>query len=207
MTIAALFVDPRGAYSGLVDVDVWDAIRDARAYQGPHAVVAHPPCARWCQLARLVEARYGHRVGDDGGCFASALAAVRTYGGVLEHPAESIAWSTFELRTPHRWGGWLATRCGGWVCQVEQGHFGHPARKRTWLYVHGGDPRIFTLPWGPSEADALVSWCDQTNYAHRPRVSKAKASATPPAFRDLLLLIASQCAARSDAIAPEKVNS
>jgi hypothetical protein len=59
--IAALYVDPRGAYAGLPDVDLWDEARDARSYRGPHAVVAHPPCSRWCRLAGLVEARWGHR--------------------------------------------------------------------------------------------------------------------------------------------------
>ena len=55
--IAALFVDRRGCYSGLPDVDLWDESRDARLYKGPYPVVAHPPCARWCKLAGLVEAR------------------------------------------------------------------------------------------------------------------------------------------------------
>jgi len=79
--IAALFVDARGCYAGLPDVDVWDEARDARLYPGPHPVVAHPPCTRWCRLAGLVEARWGHKRGDDGGCFASALASVRRWGG------------------------------------------------------------------------------------------------------------------------------
>src|SRR5262245_42322222 len=98
--IAALFVDPDGAYAGLPDVDVWDERRDARAYAGPHPVVAHPPCARWCRLAGLVEKRWGHKKGADGGCFASALASVRRWGGVLEHPAYSDAWLAFNLPLP-----------------------------------------------------------------------------------------------------------
>jgi hypothetical protein len=32
-------------------------------------------------LARVNQARYGHKVGDDGGCFAAALDAVRRWGG------------------------------------------------------------------------------------------------------------------------------
>ncbi len=79
--IAALFVDPRGCYFDLEGVELWDEARDARLYAGPHPVVAHPPCSRWCRLAGLVEARWGHKRGDDGGCFASALANVRRVGG------------------------------------------------------------------------------------------------------------------------------
>lgn len=79
--IAALFVQTNGAYFGLDDVDPWDEARDARKYAGPYPVVAHPPCSRWCRLAGLVEARWGHKRGEDGGCFASALASVRKWGG------------------------------------------------------------------------------------------------------------------------------
>ena len=59
-TIAALYVQKNGCYFGLPDVDPWDEERDARLYAGPHPVVAHPPCARWCRLAGLVESRYPH---------------------------------------------------------------------------------------------------------------------------------------------------
>ena len=78
--VAALFVQTNGVYYGLPDVDPWDQRRDARLYDGPHPVVAHPPCSRWCRLAGLVEARWGHKRGEDGGCFAAALAAVRRWG-------------------------------------------------------------------------------------------------------------------------------
>jgi hypothetical protein len=84
--VAALFVATGGCYFGLDGVDPWDEERDARLYAGPHPVVAHPPCSRWCRLAGLVEARWGHKRGDDGGCFKSALSAVRTWGGGLGTP-------------------------------------------------------------------------------------------------------------------------
>ena len=78
--IAALYVETGGCYFGLPDVDPWDEARDARLYAGPHPVVAHPPCGRWCQMAPVNQARYGQRIGDDGGCFQAALDAVRTLG-------------------------------------------------------------------------------------------------------------------------------
>lgn len=107
MTVAALFVDPLGCYAGLDGVEIWDETRDARLYPGPWPVVAHPPCARWCRLAGLVEARWGHRRGEDEGCFASALASVRRWSGVLEHPAYTAAWAAFDLPDPPRHGGWV----------------------------------------------------------------------------------------------------
>lgn len=139
--IAALFVAENGPYFGLPDVDPWPLERDARKYRGPHPVVAHPPCERWCQLAGLVQAIYGYKIGDDGGCFEAALHAVRTYGGVLEHPAFSLAWPHFGLPRPFADGVWHKDLFDpGWVCQIAQLNYGHRARKLTWLYYVGDDP-------------------------------------------------------------------
>lgn len=77
--IAALYIDPRGPYPKMQGVECWDEKRDARLYAGPWPVVAHPPCERWGRWA-------GERLGDDGGCFAAALGAVRTWGGRARAP-------------------------------------------------------------------------------------------------------------------------
>lgn len=116
--IAALFVQRNGAYWDLPGVDPWDEARDARLYAGPWPVVAHPPCERWCQLAPVNQARYGIKIGDDDGCFASALASVRAYGGVLEHPAFTLASEAFGIPWPSLAGGWQRSICGGWTCHV-----------------------------------------------------------------------------------------
>lgn len=199
--IAALFVDPRGCYAEAHDVELWTeaAVQqglfsgrvhtDARLYPGPWPVVAHPPCARWSRLAGLVEARWGHARGEDGGAFAAALAAVRQWGGVLEHPAYSDAWEAFGLPVPLRSGGWSLGACGGSSCHVEQGSYGHPARKATWLYARHAD--LPPMRWGPSIADAWVSWCgNATRGQVRRRLRKREAIGTPPAFRDVLIDIA-----------------
>lgn len=203
MTIAALYVYADGPYASVPDCDVWDEARDARNYDGPHPVVAHPPCSRWCRLAGLVEARWGHKRGDDGGCFEHALSCVRRFGGVLEHPAYSDAWARFDLPRPSRSGGWQRGICGGWSCHVEQGRYGHPAKKATWLYAYGVD--LPELRWG-SEPDnaskALVSWCGNRVSAGmegRPRVGKRAASVTPPAFLDVLVAMARSAQPAEDA--------
>lgn len=193
--IAALYVQKNGSYFGLDGVDPWDEKRDARTYDGPHSVVAHPPCSRWCRLAGLVEARWGHKKGEDGGCFAAALSAVRRFGGVLEHPAYSDAWEAFNLPRPHRAGGWFGDDEHGYSCHIEQGRYGHPAKKATWLYVHGVPfDRLPALQWGsvPGAYGALVSWCGNhvRSGEKRPRVGKAAASKTPEAFLAVLLSIA-----------------
>ncbi len=200
--IAALFVQRGGCYWNLEGVDPWDVERDARRYDGPYPVVAHPPCARWCRLAGLVEARYGYKRGDDDGCFQSALDNVRRWGGVLEHPAYSDAWSHFDLPKPNRHGGWQRGFCGGWACHVEQLRYGHAAKKATWLYAYGTE--LPALRWGSDpdiKSTALVSWCGNKTKATysaivggvrhpgdtRPRMSKKTASATPVEFRDVLI--------------------
>lgn len=156
--IAALYVETNGCYYGLSGVDPWDQARDARRYAGPWPVVAHPPCQRWGKLwagQPLWIKRTGQRKikGDDGGCFKAALASARNWGGVIEHPWGSHAWPHFGLNTPPREGGWImADFHGGWTCCVEQGRYGHYARKPTLLLVYGVDVAdLPDLEWGSSE--------------------------------------------------------
>jgi hypothetical protein len=186
--IAALYVQTNGVYFGLDGVDPWDEARDARLYDGPHPVVAHPPCSRWCRLAGLVEARWGHKRGEDGGCFASALANVRRVGGVLEHPAYSDAWAAFDLPAPPRSGGWTRGMCGGWTCQVSQAAYGHRARKLTWLYAYGVE--LPSLDWSVPSGTAWTSYGDYDRYGDVERLGKKEASRTPLAFRDILIAMA-----------------
>ncbi len=86
---------------------------------------------------------------------------------------------------------WLAGR-NGWTCHVEQGNYGHAARKATWLYVRSHQ-RPDDLRWGPSTARAWRSPGTSLLNARGKVVetmSKRQRSATPPAFRDVLLAIA-----------------
>jgi hypothetical protein len=199
--IAALYVETGGAYYGLADVDPWDEARDARLYDGPHPVVAHPPCQRWGKLwagQPLHIKKTGERKikGDDGGCFAAAISAVRRFGGVLEHPWGSHAWPHFGLNTPPREGGWIvADFHGGWTCCVEQRAYGHYARKPTLLYANGVD--LPELRWGKSEArldPAVVARIGLAKAKRRGEVASSGGGTdstprihTPPEFRELLL--------------------
>lgn len=152
--IAALFVDEDGAYARHPNIDAWGISRDARRYEGPHRVIAHPPCQRWGRYATGgPSASWKRTKGDDGGCFATALHAVRIFGGVLEHPAHSAAFQWFGIRVrPDARGGWVpADDFGGHMCHVEQGHYGHRARKATWLYaVPSAYQLLPELTWGAS---------------------------------------------------------
>lgn len=159
MSVAALYVQAGGAYWDMPGIDAWDEARDARKYAGPYPVVAHPPCQRWGKMwfgQPLTVKLTGKRKvkGDDDGCFDAALASVRKWGGVLEHPWGSHAWPHFGLNVPPREGGWVnADFLGGWTCCVEQGRYGHYARKPTLLLVYGVRlADLESLVWGKSEA-------------------------------------------------------
>jgi hypothetical protein len=198
--IVALYVETDGCYFGQDAVDPWDEARDARKYAGPYPVVAHPPCQRWGRMAHGGPSAPGTKApGDDGGCFAAALAAVRKWGGVIEHPCDSKAWSAHGLARPKRHAGWQrADDHGGWTCYVEQGHYGHMSRKPTWLYARGiarpelnwsrGEQRLHPVALarhGYEKArrigiTAMVGGKDKTRIRN----------ATPPEFRDVLIAMA-----------------
>lgn len=202
--IAALFVEKDGAYFGLPGVDPWDADRDARLYAGPWPVVAHPPCQRWGKLwagQPLTIKSTGVRKikGDDDGCFEAGLASVRLYGGVLEHPWGSHAWPHFGLNTPPRSGGWImADFHGGWTCCVEQGRYGHYARKPTLLLAYHVE--LPKLDWGIGEPRLDPTVVERMGLKRAKRLGEVGARGggrdsaprigTPPEFRDLLLSIA-----------------
>ncbi|TIR87390.1 MAG: hypothetical protein E5X05_01460 [Mesorhizobium sp.] len=200
--IAAIYVETDGCYFGMPDVDPWDAARDARNYAGPWPVVAHPPCQRWGRYSE------NHPItgkvattGDDGGCFAHALDTVRKFGGVIEHPKDSKAFvgpHSFDLGRPAP-DGWTRSWDGiGWICQVEQGHYGHFSRKPTWLYAHSA--WLPSLIWGRAEQRLPAYAVERYGYAKARRIGVMAAvggkdktrirNATPEPFRDLLLSIA-----------------
>lgn len=203
--IAALYVQSGGSYFGLEGVDPWDIVKDAREYRGPHPVVAHPPCERWGRYwGGGPNVRIKKRLGDDGGCFSLALEAVNNFGGVLEHPEASHAWGHHGLNRPPRFGGWVAaTLGGGWTCCVEQGHYGHPARKATWLYTTVANPPELT--WGAAPQRQRLDEGFHSSEERRKlraagqkprkRLSTRECLSTPPAFRDLLLSIAREALA------------
>lgn len=211
--IAALFVDTGGTYFGLPGVDPWDKERDARKYPGPCPVIAHPPCERWGSFwyGGPMLHKLGRRKikGDDDGCFAAALAAVRKWGGVLEHPRNSGAWAHFGIRKPPYTGGWITAGDKiGLTCCVFQANYGHQSLKPTWLYYVGGSTTDIhktpppELKWGRPEGEFVPisgrsfhsveerERCIAAGWKYKPRIPTRLRSVTPTPFRDLLIEMA-----------------
>jgi hypothetical protein len=194
--VQALFVDPKGVYPELLGVEAcWDEARDAREFKytgNTDPVVCHPPCQLWVNFAAVNWKRYGrqrpawYHGGSDGDCFLHALAYVRAFGGVLEHPAFTHAWDAFGLLRPDDMG-WSRDYCKpeGWVCEVWQSAYGHGAQKRTWLYYVGKRPP-FELDWRREPGTHQVGWFDR----NKPTLSKRQACATPRAFAETLIALA-----------------
>jgi hypothetical protein len=176
--IAALFVDvKRGPYAKMEGVDAWGVERDARLYDGPHAVVAHPPCERWGKLWKFNGSMTG-QLGDDGGCFAAAVAAVRRCGGVIEHPLGSNAWARFNLPPWGAPGVWRGAAACGWAAVVYQGHYGFPAPKPTLLWAYGVG-RLPDLARGVSHASRRTA-----------NLPSGRRHVTPVSFAQMLVELA-----------------
>jgi hypothetical protein len=161
--IAALYIDPRGPYPKMPDVDCWDAARDARRYAGHWPVVAHPPCGAYSSLRHLHEQA-------DADCAPVAVEQVRRWGGVLEHPARSRLWDRCGMPRP----GEFPDASGGYTIEVCQVDWGHVARKRTWLYLVGV-PRPTEFP----PAREPTHWAS----GMRPHPRKGSGGFAPPGIK------------------------
>jgi hypothetical protein len=80
---------------------------------------------------------------------------------------------------------------------VEQGHFGHQARKPTWLYAVGC--KLPSLPWGACKVPDREG--DSARRGILERMSHRQREETPVAFRELLLGMA-----RSVGSMPRRMN-
>lgn len=125
--VAALYIDPKGPYPGLLGAEYcWPLARNAKLYDGPWPVIAHPDCGPWSRLRHLCR-------NQDPECGLHAIAQVRAFGGVLEHPADSKLWLTFGLPSPGFKDDY------GFTLAVNQVSWGHSCAKPTWLYCCGID--------------------------------------------------------------------
>ena len=199
--VAALFVEYDGVYFRRSDVIPAGyaigedrnskVIKDARSYDGPWPIIGHPPCARWGSFATapwLPEKQ--RKIGNDDRCFDSALASVRKWGGVIEHPANSRAWRIFHLQKPRAYQTPILDSYEGFSIFVNQSHYGHLTQKPTWLYICGyrGDfEEDFYIPQSKRKVKYEVR---VTNKIELPQKDRKR---TPELFANLLVSIAKRC--------------
>lgn len=179
--VAVLFARRDSVYKRLAGCDVWDADRDARKFAGGMPVVAHPPCRAWGQLSHFAAPRE-----DEKDLARFAVAMVRRWGGVLEHPARSLLWDDQNLPK-----GQAQDEHGGWTMRCKQSDWGHRAEKATNLYIVGCLPR--DLPPPLSHIGGCALRCDvgrrRSSPARRPRIAetgrdfKGRARGDPAAVR------------------------
>lgn len=166
--IAALFVETNGVYFNRPNVDPWDVHRDASKYDGPHPIVAHPPCGPWGALKHLYR-------GAEHDLAPRAVDQVQTWGGVLEHPARSLLWARCGLPLP----GHFPDMHGGYTLEVCQVDWGHVARKRTWLYFVRVPTAALTFPPGGTPTHWISGFRSTTNQ----KQYLTRGSAVPPGIK------------------------
>lgn len=182
MSVQALYVDPRGPYPELLGAaNCWDESRDAKLYAGPWPVVAHPPCGPWGRLSHFSK--------QDASCGPSAVRSVRTFGGVLEHPANSRLWDYCLLPRP----GELPDEFGGASIAVDQCAYGHVARKPTWVYVVGAAPPVVRQGGNPTHSVCNGRGQRLADGTQRKRCTSFQARATPVEFAMFLIGLAERC--------------
>ncbi|HMJ55681.1 MAG TPA: hypothetical protein VK540_26580 [Polyangiaceae bacterium] len=177
-TVAALYSGPRGPYPQMEGVECWGEERDAKNYAGPWPVVAHPPCGPWGRLRFLCRLQ-------DPACGPAAVQSVREFGGVLEHPVDSLLWRRCGMPLP----GWLPDEFGGRTYAVRQVAWGHSCEKPTWLYVVGVDPSLVLagIRTGGVATHRVTSGPRGPQF---PTATNVKRRLSPPAFAEWLVELA-----------------
>ncbi len=123
-----------------------------------------------------------------------AVAQVRRWGGVLEHPWASSLWADRNLPRP----GCGGDAFGGFSLYVLQKWWGHRADKATWLYVCGIRPRdVPAMPLSFRESPCVVtsSLYRRGDPQWKPHLPKSEREHTPDAFARWLVKLAQSCAA------------
>lgn len=181
--VAVLFARQDSVYKTIPGCDVWDIERDARRWPGGDSIVAHPPCRAWGRLRNFAKPRP-----DEKDLARWAVAQIRLWGGVLEHPSGSILWEDQKLPPPSG----ATDQHGGWTLAAPQKWWGHKAEKATWFYIVGCAPSAIPamqLVLG----DALYVVQTSKRSDHRPHITKSEREHTPEALARWLVELAQRC--------------
>ena len=185
--VAVLFARADSHYKTLPNVEVYDMERDARTYDGPWPVVAHPPCRSWSVAKAFAKPQPGER-----DLAPWAVEQVRKWGGVLEHPKGSALWGHCNLPAPGK-----RDEFGGWTKPILQMWWGHRAEKPTLLYIVGIEPgELPAFPLALGEAPRVLfnkRGLRSGMPGFRTECTRAEREHTPPDLARWLVDLASRC--------------
>lgn len=118
-----LFTQKNSIYQQL-NCDCWDINRNALNYLETNyePVIAHPPCRQFSRLRK-----FSKHDASEYSTVQASLEYTKKNGGILEHPSGT---SLFKIVD-----GYDAN--SGFTLAIDQYWFGHPAQKKTWLYIKG----------------------------------------------------------------------
>jgi hypothetical protein len=125
--VTVLFCQKNSIYKRM-GCNVYDEDRNSLSWMGSEPAIYHPPCRLWSKLKHLSTADPIEKY-----LALWAVNKVRSYGGILEHPAYSSLFNFMNLPKPGN------TDEYGFTIEIDQFNYGHLARKKTWLYICGAD--------------------------------------------------------------------
>ncbi|MES2597195.1 MAG: hypothetical protein V4662_17745 [Verrucomicrobiota bacterium] len=189
--VSVLFVCHGSVYKAMPDVETYGLpYRDARDFKGDTSIVTHAPCRAWSQLKAFARPPKGERW-----LAVWSVLQVRRNGGVLEHPRGSALWDRMNLPKPYE----PPDEWGGWTMEIDQFHWGHKARKSTWLYVVGTQ-EVPLMPYRAGGPTHVVANASRTRKREGPNkavmkswCTKSEREQTPPAFARWLVDLARRC--------------
>lgn len=131
--ISVLCVDKASNYFDHPELDLWTKERDAYNFKGTNPVITHAPCSQWSKLKALASLdTYEKELAWF--CYIK----VEENGGIFEHPAYSSFFKEAKIDRKK-------------IYSIDQGWFGFPGRKPTWLYINGYKPHTFPLNFNAYE--------------------------------------------------------
>ena len=165
--IPVLFTQENSNYNKIKIFDCYDIKRDALSFNGRIPLIAHPPCRKFSKLRGLSTAPLSEKK-----LAFFALAKVRQFGGILEHPRSSTLWKDGNFNLDGSVDSY-----GGFLRSVDLSWFGFPARKKTMLYFCGITPN--QLPAFPISLNAITHVISSTYKSDKKELSKNMRSTTP----------------------------
>ena len=195
--VACLFVRSNSVYKGMEMTECYDEARDARTWLGGASIVAHPPCRKWGLMQKYSTAPESEKE-----LAIWAIERVRTWGGVVEHPASSGLWDFCLVPRGECFDQW-----GGYSVSIDQWHFGHEALKPTRLYIVGCPPNALPpVPHRSGTPKALImrKWSGKPDT--RRVLNWIEREHTPPLFASWLVTVARRAAFFTDARTSEMEN-